>query len=471
MKGSYTKLTEEDLNDCPHPAYRSLVFVVSFFHAVVQERRKYGKIGWNVAYDFNESDFRISTKLLGMYLGKAHDNDDPVPWNSLKYLIGEAMYGGRVTDDFDRRVLVTYLDEYMGDFLFDTNQPFFFSRSGYEYTVPKPGNIEVYLNYIKELPLINSPEVFGLHPNAEIGYFTESAKRLWLGLITMQTNAGGSGGGMNRDEYIEMVATGIQQKLPTVELVFHKEVGVPTPCEIVLMQEIERFNILIDSMTLTLIDLKRALKGEIGMSAELDELAQSLLNGFLPSAWARLAPATMKPLGSWMEHFTRRYRQYSDWATKGEPSVFWLSGFHIPDSLLTALVQTTCRKKGWALDKSTLYTECTKYTSREQVPSKLEFGTYIEGLYLEGARWDIERGELAQQEPKVLVYEMPIIQIIPIEANRLKLRDSLRTPVYVTQNRRNAMGVGWVFDANLHTKEHPSLWVLQGVSLCLNTDI
>ncbi len=70
-------------------ACRSLVFVVCFFHAVVQERRKYGKIGWNVAYDFNESDFRISTKLLSMYLGKAFDNDDPVPWASVKYLIGE----------------------------------------------------------------------------------------------------------------------------------------------------------------------------------------------------------------------------------------------------------------------------------------------------------------------------------------------------------------------------------------------
>lgn len=56
------------------------------------------------------------------------NKDEVIPWNSLKYLIGEAMYGGRVTDDFDRRALVTYLDEYMGDFLFDKNREFFFAK-------------------------------------------------------------------------------------------------------------------------------------------------------------------------------------------------------------------------------------------------------------------------------------------------------------------------------------------------------
>jgi len=110
------------------PYFRPLIYVISFFHAIVQDRRKYGKIGWNVSYDFNESDFRISVHLLNLYLTKAYINkEEAIPWNSLKYLIGEAMYGGRVTDDFDRRVLVCYLDEYMGDFLFEKNREFFFA--------------------------------------------------------------------------------------------------------------------------------------------------------------------------------------------------------------------------------------------------------------------------------------------------------------------------------------------------------
>ena len=126
------------LEESPHWAFRPLMYALCFLHAVLLERRKYGKIGWNVNYDFNDSDFNISRRLLGLYLKKAHENgDEMIPWGSLKYLIGDAMYGGRVSDDFDRRVLVCYLDEYMGDFLFDDNQHFYFSRSGFDYDLPE----------------------------------------------------------------------------------------------------------------------------------------------------------------------------------------------------------------------------------------------------------------------------------------------------------------------------------------------
>ena len=101
---------------------------------------------------------------------------------------------------------------------------------------------------------------------------------------------------------------------------------------------------------------------------------------------------------------------------------------------------------------------------------KLEHGCYVSGLYLEGASWDVESGVLVRQRPKELVTEMPIMQVIPIEASKLKIQNTFRTPVYVTQARRNAMGVGLVFQADLATNEHSSHWVLQGTSLCLNID-
>ena len=146
MRASYAKISEAVLAECPHRAFRPLVFVLAFFHANVQERRKYGKLGWNVPYDFNETDFRISMALIGTYLTKAHDNGDAlIPWGTLRYLIGEAMYGGRVSDSFDRRVLSTYLDEYLGDFLFDDFQPFhFYQNERVDYRVPPLGGRERY---------------------------------------------------------------------------------------------------------------------------------------------------------------------------------------------------------------------------------------------------------------------------------------------------------------------------------------
>jgi len=469
IKQTYAKITDADLDACSHQSFRPLMFVLAFFHAVVQDRRKFGRVGWNVPYDFNESDFKVSARLLNLYLQKSFDKGDALPWETLRYLIGEAMYGGRVTDNYDRRVLTTYLEEYMGDFLFDENVKFFFSRSGFDYECPVEGNVASYTQTIIGLPINQSPAVFGLHPNAEINYFMSSGKEIYMGLMAMQTGTGGDGGGMSRDTFINNTATGIQKAIPADELKFLKDT-VPTPLEVVLLQEIERMEGLITRMVGNLGDLKRAIKGEIGMSQALDELGTSMFNAQVPAAWAKIAPSTEKPLGSWMDHFTRRYTQYMDWTVKGDPDVFWLSGFHIPESLLSALVQASCRRRGWALDKSTLYTKVTKITDKSQVKTKLMDGTYVEGLYLEGARWDLDAGNLARQLPKQLIQLMPLIEVIPVEANRLKLRDELPTPVYVTQLRRNAMGVGLVFEANLHTKEHPSMWVLQGVAMMLNDD-
>ena len=90
LRNTYFKISAMALAECTHSAFPALVFVLAFFHAVVQERRKYGKVGWNVSYDFNESDFQVCMDILKTYLTKALENQDTkIPWSSLKYLIGE----------------------------------------------------------------------------------------------------------------------------------------------------------------------------------------------------------------------------------------------------------------------------------------------------------------------------------------------------------------------------------------------
>lgn len=383
------------------------------------------------------------------------------------------MYGGRVSDSYDRRILTTYLDEYLGDFLFDAFQPFhFYSCKDYVISIPPSGPRDVYLKTIEALPLVQSPEAFGLHANADISYYTSATKAIWTDLVDLQPRTGGGGGGVGREEFIGRVAHDISAKIPEpFDLPqLRKELGTPSPTQVVLLQELERWNNVLAVMVSSLRDLQRALIGEIGFSSRLEELASSLFNGKLPSMWARLNPATEKALGTWMLWFSRRYKQYKDWTEHGEPKVIWLSGLHIPETYIAALVQAACRDKGWPLDKSTLYTKVTKYTDPYQVTERPRYGCYMTGLYLEGAAWDPEEGQLRKQDPKVLVSELPILQVIPIEANKLKLANTFRAPVYVTQARRNAMGVGLVFDADLASSEHSSHWVLQGVALVLNID-
>lgn len=372
---------------------------------------------------------------------------------------------------------------------------------GFDYDLPEWGPLDVYKRKVEELPLNNGPAVFGLHPNAEIGYYTTASKGLWKNLIELQPRSTTAGEGVSREEHIDRVVKDIQSKIPEpVDLMnLRKKIVAdhngdpPSPTEIVLLQELERWNMLVTRMEASLLDLSRALTGEIGMSDSLEELGDALFNGFLPSMWRALAPDTEKALSSWMKHFSDRLAQYNDWMENGEPKVMWLSGLHIPESYLTALVQMTCRRKNWPLDRSSLYTtvraslpflcthcddlminscscyQVTKFRTEEEVETRPEDGCYVRGLYLEGASWDLERGCLGKQHPKVLVEQLPIMQVIPV-GGALKLNNTFKTPVYVTQARRNAMGVGLVFEADLYSEEHSSHWVLQGVALSLNTD-
>lgn len=94
-------------------------------------------------------------------------------------------------DAYDRRVSQVYMDEYFGDFLFDSFQPFhFYHDSHVDYVIPPEGEREDYLKFIEHLPLVNTPEVFGLHPNAEIGYFTQATREMWSSLTELQPRIG-----------------------------------------------------------------------------------------------------------------------------------------------------------------------------------------------------------------------------------------------------------------------------------------
>lgn len=95
------------------------------------------------------------------------DEQEDIPWDALIYVTGHINYGGRVTDDWDRRCLLSLLKKYYSmDILEDGYK---FSISG-TYYAPTYGTIESYRQYIDELPLIDNPEVFGLNENANITY-------------------------------------------------------------------------------------------------------------------------------------------------------------------------------------------------------------------------------------------------------------------------------------------------------------
>lgn len=143
LKRSYGNLSQEYLEDCLKPEiWRKILFALAFFHAVVQERRKFGPLGWNIRYEFNDSDLETTNTMLKLFL----DSQDEVPWDALLYITGHINYGGRVTDDNDRICLITTLSKFTQNDVLKENYKF--SKSGTYYQLAD-GNIKMYRDYIE----------------------------------------------------------------------------------------------------------------------------------------------------------------------------------------------------------------------------------------------------------------------------------------------------------------------------------
>lgn len=169
LKRTYGNISQDLLDYSESKYYLPLVYAVSFFHTIVQERRKYGALGWNIPYEFNSADWLASCLFVQNHLD-ALDPKRGISWSTLRYMLGEVQYGGRVTDDYDKRLLNTFAKVWFFDRMFDESYEFY---SGYK--IMRFKNQEEYMGPIDDMAEVDPPQVYGLHSNANITYETNMA--------------------------------------------------------------------------------------------------------------------------------------------------------------------------------------------------------------------------------------------------------------------------------------------------------
>lgn len=183
LERTYGNLTQDFLDYSESPYYLPLIFGVSFLHTVVQERRKFGPLGWNIPYEFNSADWYASCLFMQNHLD-ALDPKRGISWPTVRYMLGEVQYGGRVTDDYDKRLLNTFAKVYFSDRMFDEEFSFFAGPP--PYGIMKFKTQEEYLARIIEMEPVDLPQVYGLHPNADITYQTNMTKDILDTIISVQ---------------------------------------------------------------------------------------------------------------------------------------------------------------------------------------------------------------------------------------------------------------------------------------------
>lgn len=192
--------------------FKKLIFGLLFFHAVIQERRLYGPLGWTNAYQFNEPDLRISAQQLSIFI---NTYPDKTPFEAIHYCIGECNYGGRVTDAKDRVTLMCLLKTYICDKTLVEGYKFSPSGTYYSPEITATTDYDEYINYCKSLPQFPDPEVFGMHANAAITKeINETNDTLGAILSTMQ--AGGDGANSDQEKTIIALANNIIEDVPAM---------------------------------------------------------------------------------------------------------------------------------------------------------------------------------------------------------------------------------------------------------------
>lgn len=476
--------------------FKACLFALCWFHSIVLGRRRFGQQGWSRKYSFNTGDLTICANVLQAYL----EANPIIPWDDLRYLFGEIMYGGHITDAWDRRTNNTYLSVLINDKLFNSLE------LGPSFHSPDPSSLDYagYLTYVEEKLPADAPSMFGLHANAEIGYLTNWTASIFDTILSLGGNSTDNTGGASSSSIRDSMDYLLKNLPENFSMISIMELAQPLllqesgPFVVVALQECQRMNALLSEIRRSLIELDKGLKGQLNMSQPMEDLIKAISlnqwpgrNVFSQCRWESKAWPSTKNLLSEYSDMLLRCQQLVTWTTDlATPYSVWISGLFNPTSYLTATMQVTARRTGLPLDQMTTETHITTYLKHDGIDYYPQDGVFVHGLFIEGARWPVgeEAGEiealsgvpiagyLADSRLKELLPPLPVVYVRAVKVQQswepsavgyLRRDPSIyECPVYLTSFR----GPTYVFFATLKTVDPSSKWVLTGTAVLMQTD-
>ncbi|KAL4164616.1 hypothetical protein KRP22_004480 [Phytophthora ramorum] len=523
LRRAWANFSLKQLDACAQPSeYQGCIFALCFFHALVLGRRRFGCQGWSRPYSFNTGDLLICSDVLRRYLDTAATSrSKSLPWDDLRYIFGEIMYGGHITDHWDRITNNTYLNEVFTKDIFHGKE----LTAGFKCPDPFTFSYTKYVDHIETQLPSESPTVYGLHPNAEVGYLVDASNELFAAIAKFQPSGGPSTSAdgtatktarsaaselAKENAHVYAVIEELLEKLPPeIDLADLQAKADPllttdqSPYVVVALQEATRMHTLLHEIQTSLVELTKGIQGTLNMTEQMEDLMEALSINQVPGrnvlhmcSWERYAWWSRKSLSLWFADLLERVQFLSSWTNEFRlPYSMWISGLFNPTAFLTAIKQCTARTHGIPLDSMAIETHVTPIADAEGAESYPEMGAYIHGLFMEGARWEYPMkdgdktspfiyevdsipcgGHLVDPMPKELLPAAPVIYARAVvidskwEATAVghfrRSKDVFDCPVYQTTLR----GPTYVFLATLNTIHPKAKWILAGVALVMQRD-
>ncbi|KAH0590223.1 hypothetical protein H2248_000395 [Termitomyces sp. 'cryptogamus'] len=382
-----------------------LYFLLAWFHAIVQERLRYVPLGWSKSYDFNDSDMASAFGTIDAWLdsvSKGRTNIDPItiPWDALRTLIKQSVYGGRIDSDFDQRILDAFVDGLFTPAAYNVDFQLVPSTAGSQLLeVPDGTKIEQFLSWVQALPDREPPAWLSLPPTAERVIAIAQGNELLGQLRKMRMLAD------DDEDAVASAATKAQTsqqpawmrillerckewlvQLPSTLNILAKQTGESEPLHRLFSREGAIGRKLLDQVRKDLSDVVRVCQGELKQTNHLRTLMSSLTKGTIPTHWRRYKVHRTMAVSAWIADLSRRLVQLEEIANAAgslHNCEVWLGGLFYPEAYVTATRQAVAHRKKWSLETLSLRLDIERVND----PG----GFIVDGLALEGAAWALDK--------------------------------------------------------------------------------
>ncbi|ETE58961.1 Cytoplasmic dynein 1 heavy chain 1 [Ophiophagus hannah] len=473
---------------CKSPNERArLYFLLAWFHAIIQERLRYAPLGWSKKYEFGESDLRSACDTVDTWLddtakGRQNISPDKIPWSALKTLMAQSIYGGRIDNEFDQRLLNTFLERLFTTLSFDSEFKLASKVDGHK-VIQMPDGIrrEEFVQWVELLPDTQTPSWLGLPNNAEKVLLTTQGIDMISKMLKMQmlededdlayaetekkTRTDSTSDGRpswmrtlhtTASNWLHLIPQTLNHLKRTVD-------NIKDPLFRFFEREVKMGAKLLQDVRQDLADVVQVCEGKKKQTNYLRMLINELVKGILPHSWSHYTvPAGMTVI-QWVSDFSERIKQLqniSQAAASGGAKELknihvCLGGLFVPEAYITATRQYVAQANSWSLEELCLEVNVT--TTQNAVLDACSFG--VTGLKLQGATCNNNKLSLSNAISTVL----PITQLRWIkQTNADKKSNVVTLPVYLNFTRADLI---FTVDFEIATKEDPRSFYERGVAV------
>jgi dynein heavy chain 2 len=358
-----------------------ILFLLAWFHAVIQERRNFIPQGWSEFYEFSPSDLRVAANLVDAFTA----DGKKLQWTLLHGMLENALYGGRVSNPNDLRVMQAYQRQYFNDTMIQTGQ------LSAKAIMPNSYKIEDFVNFVKTLPDSDNPDIFGLAANIERAQAKVNSDLLIRQLKSLEVSASGDAG-FDREVWRQVLGPSINAWIllaesdpAALETREESEIdGTAAPTVQFVEMEYDNACKIVTMVNEDIMALKAVIDGTGSLTPQIQANASLMMIGWVPTKWEKMWEGPEMPI-DWLRAVLNRKIALKNWVANASSggmlrNALKLSELLQPGTFLNAVRQETARVTKLPLDSLIQFSAWDRQLL-EGFPIIVE----LKGLYIQGA--------------------------------------------------------------------------------------